>query len=365
MPPASSSSWVALARWPTGTTPPTPAPARGSNSITAGTLTVTAVNAGTLDQGHVQQRRNVRSVAPAAVANLSAVRVVPGNRLVYTQTFNVVGTGDDLYFTIGSTAGAVTAASAGGCRRRARRADQRLGNHRVHGRRRSPAAPSSRRRPRPAPTRSARTPAPRRPSRSPGRSTSRSAPRRSTPPRPVPSRCRRVRSPSRRSRPRKPHAGSRRVTQTPGSSPRTPLSTSSLTDPMGPAMTTMRRANRHGRHVLEGGRRPSIRRVRVGLRVTPGRIAATAAAILLGVFAAAGTAAGSFAYLNATRPGRHGIHGHRRHQHADAAVRREPGRHSITLPDHRLEPDAPRRHRRPDGHRAQHRRHSAGGLDPL
>jgi hypothetical protein len=65
-------------------------------------------------------------------------------------------------------------------------------------------------------------------------------------------------------------------------------------------MTTMRRANRHGRHVLEGGPRPSARRIRVGIRVTPGRIAATAAAILLGVFAAAGTAAGSFAYLNAT-----------------------------------------------------------------
>lgn len=67
-------------------------------------------------------------------------------------------------------------------------------------------------------------------------------------------------------------------------------------------MTTMRRANRQGRHVQEDGRRPSIRRIRIGLRVTPGRIAATAAAILLGVFAAAGTAAGSFAYLNATAP---------------------------------------------------------------
>lgn len=67
-------------------------------------------------------------------------------------------------------------------------------------------------------------------------------------------------------------------------------------------MTTMPRANAHGRHVLEGGRRPSIRRIRVRVRVTPGRIAATAAAILLGVFAAAGTAAGSFAYLSASAP---------------------------------------------------------------
>lgn len=67
-------------------------------------------------------------------------------------------------------------------------------------------------------------------------------------------------------------------------------------------MTTMRRANRQGRHVLEGGPRPSVRRMRFGLRVTPGRVAATAAAILLGVFAAAGTAAGSFAYLSASAP---------------------------------------------------------------
>jgi hypothetical protein len=67
-------------------------------------------------------------------------------------------------------------------------------------------------------------------------------------------------------------------------------------------MITMRRAPRQGRHVLEDGPRPSVRRIRVGIRVTPGRIAATAAAILLGVFAAAGTAAGSFAYLNASAP---------------------------------------------------------------
>ena len=64
-------------------------------------------------------------------------------------------------------------------------------------------------------------------------------------------------------------------------------------------MTTMRRANRRGRHVLEDGPRP-IRRIRVRVRVTPGRIAASAAAILLGVFASVGAAAGSFAYLNSS-----------------------------------------------------------------
>ena len=65
-------------------------------------------------------------------------------------------------------------------------------------------------------------------------------------------------------------------------------------------MDKMRSTSPRGRHVLEDGRRTSRRRIDVRVRVTPGRIAATAAAILLGVFAAAGTAAGSFAYLNST-----------------------------------------------------------------
>lgn len=66
-------------------------------------------------------------------------------------------------------------------------------------------------------------------------------------------------------------------------------------------MTRMRiRTNRRGRHVRETGPRPALRRIRHSIRITPGRIAATAAAILLGVFGAAGTAAGSFAYLNST-----------------------------------------------------------------
>jgi alternate signal-mediated exported protein len=87
-------------------------PASGSNTITAGTLTITAQNVGTWTKG-MYNNAGTQTVAPAAVANLSNVRVVPGNRLVYTQVFNVVGTGDDLFFTIGSTNGAVTAASAG------------------------------------------------------------------------------------------------------------------------------------------------------------------------------------------------------------------------------------------------------------
>jgi alternate signal-mediated exported protein len=84
----------------------------GGTSITAGTLTITAVNAGTWTKG-MYNNAGTQTVAPAAVANLATVRVVPGNRLVYTQAFNVVGTGDDLFFTIGSTAGAVTASGGG------------------------------------------------------------------------------------------------------------------------------------------------------------------------------------------------------------------------------------------------------------
>ncbi|MCU1417848.1 MAG: hypothetical protein JWP32_2022 [Schumannella sp.] len=87
-------------------------PSAGSNSITAGTLTISAVNAGAWTKGFYNAAGTVVT-APAAVASLAAVRIVPGNRLVYTQSFNVVGTGDDLYFTITSSAGAVSAASAG------------------------------------------------------------------------------------------------------------------------------------------------------------------------------------------------------------------------------------------------------------
>jgi alternate signal-mediated exported protein len=80
-------------------------------SITAGTLTVTAQNAGSWTKSFYNAS-NVQVGSSSSVGTLSSVRIVPGNRLVYTQTFNIVGTGDDLWFTIGSTAGAVSAASA-------------------------------------------------------------------------------------------------------------------------------------------------------------------------------------------------------------------------------------------------------------
>jgi hypothetical protein len=66
-------------------------------------------------------------------------------------------------------------------------------------------------------------------------------------------------------------------------------------------MDTKRSTTRQGRHVLDAGSRSSVRRVRLARpRLTPAKIAMSAAAVLLGVLAAAGTAAGSFAYLNST-----------------------------------------------------------------
>lgn len=69
---------------------------------------------------------------------------------------------------------------------------------------------------------------------------------------------------------------------------------------IGPEMTRKRSTNGRGRHVLESGRRSPLRGL--GPRVTPGRIAASAAAVLVGVLGAAGAAAGSYAYLNAAAP---------------------------------------------------------------
>lgn len=89
----------------------TAGPGAGSNSITAGTLTIAAVNSGSWTKAF-HNAAGTQVVAPAAVGTLSNVRIVPGNRLVYTQTFNVTASGDDLFFTIGSTAGAVQGSSA-------------------------------------------------------------------------------------------------------------------------------------------------------------------------------------------------------------------------------------------------------------
>lgn len=76
-----------------------------AQTIAAGTLTVEAVDAGQWTKGFYDAADAVVT-APANVA-IGDVKLVPGNKLVYTQTFDVVATGQDLYFTVTSTDGAL------------------------------------------------------------------------------------------------------------------------------------------------------------------------------------------------------------------------------------------------------------------
>ena len=88
-------------------------PISGQNLINAGTLNIAAVDAGSWTKGFYNASNTlVGSTTTVAPANLGAVRIVPGNKLTYTQTFNLAATGDDLYFTIASTNGAVQANSS-------------------------------------------------------------------------------------------------------------------------------------------------------------------------------------------------------------------------------------------------------------
>lgn len=79
--------------------------ANGS-TITAGTLSIAAVGTGSWTKG-LYNAAGTQTVAPAAVTTLSDVRIVPGNRLTYTQTFNITASGDDLFFTVSKTDGVV------------------------------------------------------------------------------------------------------------------------------------------------------------------------------------------------------------------------------------------------------------------
>ena len=75
-----------------------------SQTISAGTLNITAANTGSWTKG-LYDNANAVKVAPAAVADITTVKIVPGNKLVYTQTFNVTATGNDLFFTVTPTNG--------------------------------------------------------------------------------------------------------------------------------------------------------------------------------------------------------------------------------------------------------------------
>jgi alternate signal-mediated exported protein len=74
------------------------------STITAGTLTATPSGAGSWTKSF-----NGGTAAP--VTDLASIRIVPGNTLVYTQNFTINATGQDLYFTITPTDGAVSGAS--------------------------------------------------------------------------------------------------------------------------------------------------------------------------------------------------------------------------------------------------------------
>jgi alternate signal-mediated exported protein len=84
----------------------------GPQTIQAGTLTVAPVDAGQWTKGFYNAA-GTQVTAPAVVAP-GSVLLVPGNRLVYTQTFTVTAAGQDLYFTVGSTNGTKSATTLGG-----------------------------------------------------------------------------------------------------------------------------------------------------------------------------------------------------------------------------------------------------------
>jgi len=76
-------------------------PASGQNLINAGTLKIEAVDSGSWTKGFYNASNVlVGSTSTITPANLGAVRIVPGNKLTYTQTFTLTASGDDLYFTL-------------------------------------------------------------------------------------------------------------------------------------------------------------------------------------------------------------------------------------------------------------------------
>lgn len=86
-------------------------PGAGGNAISAGSLSVVPANAGTWNKYFYNASGTLVTSATANGVSLSSVAIVPGNRLVYTQTFNINASGGDLWFTIASTNGAVTGAT--------------------------------------------------------------------------------------------------------------------------------------------------------------------------------------------------------------------------------------------------------------
>ncbi len=59
-----------------------------ASSVSSGTLTIAAGSAGTW--------ANVTSGTPVSIPSISAFKIVPGHKLTFTQTVNIVATGNDL-----------------------------------------------------------------------------------------------------------------------------------------------------------------------------------------------------------------------------------------------------------------------------
>lgn len=74
------------------------------STITAGTLTVTTTAVPSWSIKHT-------TGAPTAVTNIAAVRIVPGDQLIYTVPANITAQGQNLRFQVGLAGGAIAAAS--------------------------------------------------------------------------------------------------------------------------------------------------------------------------------------------------------------------------------------------------------------
>ena len=79
----------------------------GSATITAGNLALTQVGNGTWQIQHTS------AAAPEPVTDIAALRLVPGDKLIYTGDYKIAAQGRNLVFKADIAPGAITAASAG------------------------------------------------------------------------------------------------------------------------------------------------------------------------------------------------------------------------------------------------------------
>lgn len=80
------------------------------STITAGALKIATAQAGVWELGQYDAA-NAEMVGLKQITDPASVQIVPGSRLVYTQTYNLTATGNDLYFKVSPVDGAVTASN--------------------------------------------------------------------------------------------------------------------------------------------------------------------------------------------------------------------------------------------------------------